>query len=179
MKAENGFHEAVKNVPTGSAFPPQQSTPHLPRILRWDLVGMQALESLSALAVAAGNSPLSQVTLSSQLLNAGLGAFKNSSLGSGDKAVGSVQLPTPPATTAPNGIATLGYAAALSDPGLMAARSALDMANNTQHLVEGGPDGKPNWTNIRGRDGVRDCIDHGASLSDKFENVVDERLRIR
>ncbi|KIO28092.1 hypothetical protein M407DRAFT_6970 [Tulasnella calospora MUT 4182] len=137
LQAETDFHDAVRDVPKG-----------------WDLVGMQAVESLTSLAVAAGNAAISAATLRSQAVTAGLGAFKNSSLGGGKEGADQVSIPGTPATTAPNGVATKNNPAALSDPGLQQARKALDMANTINQLVNGGPDGHPDWDKIRGKDGA-------------------------
>jgi len=125
---------------------------------------MQAVESLTSLAVSAGNAAIASATMRSTALTAGLGALKNSSVGNSQVQAGApVQAPAPPPNSAPNGVATQGNAAALTDPGLMQARSALDMANNIRLLVNGGPEGKPDWNKIRGKDGV--CPHFSSSLS--------------
>ncbi|KAG8933163.1 hypothetical protein FRC01_010662 [Tulasnella sp. 417] len=52
-----------------------------------------------------------------------------------------------PTVSPPNNPATL------SDPGPLQARKALGMANAINHLVNGGPNGNPDWDRIRGNGG--------------------------
>lgn len=115
---------------------------------------MQAVESLTSLVAAAGNAAISAGTIRSQALQAGLGAFKNSSLGGGKEGAGQVSVPPNPPSTAPNGVATQNNATALSDPGLQQARKALDMARVIKQLINGGPDGHPDYEKIRRKHGV-------------------------
>ncbi|KAG9043595.1 hypothetical protein FS837_009341 [Tulasnella sp. UAMH 9824] len=156
QQVETDFHDAVRDVPKG-----------------WDLVGMQAVESLTSLVVAAGNTAISASTLRSQALQAGLGAFKNSSIGGGKEGAGQVSVPPNPPSTAPNGVATQNNAAALSDPGLQQARRALDMANTINQLINGGPDGHPDWDKIRGEDGGTNGGEYVKASLEKMKSRLD------
>lgn len=117
---------------------------------------MQVVETLTSFGVSAGNAAIASATMSSQMMNVGLGAFKNSSLGGNPSTpAANVQAPQPPSASAPNGVATQGNADALLDPGLTQARKVLDLATSIGLLVNGGPDGKPDWEKIRGKGAVR------------------------
>ncbi|KAK7694431.1 hypothetical protein QCA50_001617 [Cerrena zonata] len=137
--AEEDFHGAVKNVPTG-----------------WDIVGMQVAESLTQLVVSAGNAAIGIATLKQQAATVGLGMLQHAT-GSGpdkkdDKSSGntkpsggntSAPAPSPTGNTQPN-------AANITDPGALEVNQVLQLANALRLLVSGGPNGGPDWDKIRG-----------------------------
>ncbi|KAI0804810.1 hypothetical protein BC629DRAFT_1580916 [Irpex lacteus] len=132
--AEDDFHNAVKNVPTG-----------------WDLVGMQAVESLTQLAVSAGNALISSATIKQQAAMAGIGMLqhatgsdKDAKDGKGGQTGGGTTQPQiSPQNTQPN-------AANITDPAVLEVNKVLQLANALQLLVSGGPNGGPDWDKIRG-----------------------------
>ncbi|KAI0804789.1 hypothetical protein BC629DRAFT_1591020 [Irpex lacteus] len=88
--AEGDFHSAVKNVPTG-----------------WDIVGMQAVESLTQLAASAANLVVGVATINRQAMTAGLGLFQRATGGKRNTNAP----PTSPQSTQPN-------AASITDPAI-------------------------------------------------------------
>jgi hypothetical protein len=114
----------------------------------WDVVGMGVVDSLTQLAVSAGNAAISLFTLKSQIVTAGLGALMGKY---GDK---TPQIPTAPVNSSPNGISTLPNNKSLTDPALMETPKVLQLAYAIQQLLSGGRDGKPDWDKIRAKDPV-------------------------
>ncbi|KAK7444518.1 hypothetical protein VKT23_015196 [Stygiomarasmius scandens] len=135
VNAEEDFHSAVKNVPSG-----------------WDLVGMQAVESLTQLAVSAGNAAIGMATLKSQAAMAGIGMVqqmsgadtKNGKTGSQDNNTN---------TSTQSAESIKASAAAMTDPGALEVQKVLGYATTLQLLITGGPDGGPDWDKIRGSNG--------------------------
>ncbi|KAJ7359545.1 hypothetical protein DFH08DRAFT_412424 [Mycena albidolilacea] len=132
-KAEVDFHQALDDVPSG-----------------WDLVGMQVVESLTGLVVSAGNAAISMATIRSQAATAGLNAFSSLTGTKDPKAPATPALAPVAPTTSPNGVSSQPNAAALNDPGTLAAQHVLDQATNIKMLLTGGAGGKPDWDKIRG-----------------------------
>jgi hypothetical protein len=118
----------------------------------WDVVGMGVVDSLTQLAVSAGNAAISAFTLKSQVAAAGLSALNSATGNSGDK---KVQIPTAPVNSAPNGVSTLPNDNSLTDPALLETPKVLSLANALQQLISGGEGGKPDWGKIRSKDAVR------------------------
>lgn len=112
---------------------------------------MQVVESLTGLVVSAGNAAISQATMSSRLVNTGIGAFSNH----GSKDPASAATPPPiPATTSPIGVSSQPNSAALLDQGTMLVQRVLDQATAIKMLLTG-KDGKPDWDRIGSKDAVR------------------------
>ncbi|KAL0572737.1 hypothetical protein V5O48_009237 [Marasmius crinis-equi] len=135
VNAEDDFHSAVKNVPSG-----------------WDLVGMQAVESVTQLAVSAGNAMINMYTIKSQAAMAGIGMFQNATGGGpqGGNKDGKTGGNAPLAQSAES---TRASAATITDPGALEVSKALNLASALQVLVIGGPNGGPDWDKIRGGNG--------------------------
>ncbi|KAJ6541351.1 hypothetical protein B0H19DRAFT_958230 [Mycena capillaripes] len=131
LKAETAFGDAVRDVPSG-----------------WDLMGMQVVESLTNLAVSAGNAAISMATLKSQAASAGLNAFSSITNSKDGKAAAPTPTPVAP-TTSPNGVSSQPNARGLTDPGLMCTQRVLDQCTGIKMLLTG-KDGKPDWDKIRG-----------------------------
>ncbi|KAI0683167.1 hypothetical protein BC835DRAFT_1473001 [Cytidiella melzeri] len=130
--AEEDFHTAVKNVPSG-----------------WDLVGMQAVESLTQLAVSAGNALISSATLKQQAAMAGIGMLQKAT--GTDSKDGNTTQPGQTGTAAPTPVQnTQPTATNLLDPAILEVNKVLQLANALQLLVSGGPNGGPDWDKIRG-----------------------------
>lgn len=85
-----------------------------------------------------------------------LAAFKTSALGGG--AATSAQVPATLTTSSPNGIPTVADNQVLTDPGLFLSRRVLGLVDLLNLLAQGGPDGKPDWENIRGVSRCHDVI---------------------
>ncbi|KAG8922771.1 hypothetical protein FRC01_013622 [Tulasnella sp. 417] len=79
QQVETDFSDAVKDAPKG-----------------WDLIGMEVVETSTSSLVAAGNAVISASTVRKHAIQAGLGAFKNSSLGGGKEGAGQVSVPANP-----------------------------------------------------------------------------------
>ncbi|KAJ7779494.1 hypothetical protein DFH07DRAFT_936282 [Mycena maculata] len=127
-RVEDGFYDAVRDVPKG-----------------WDLMGMHIVESLTGLAVSAGNAAISQATLGSQLMKTGMNAFASANSGA----------PAPPPvapSTSPNGVSSQLNSATLYDPGTMLVQHVLDQVVGIKMLLTGHA-GKPDWDKIRSKDG--------------------------
>ncbi|KAI0086014.1 hypothetical protein BDY19DRAFT_895518 [Irpex rosettiformis] len=135
--AETDFHDAVRNVPTG-----------------WDLVGMQVVESLTQLAVSAGNALVGAATLRQQAAMAGLGMLQHATGTDTDKKDGKNGggASQPGGGTALPAQNTQPNAANISDPGVLEVTKVLQLTNALQMLVSGGPNGGPDWDKIRGKD---------------------------
>ena len=110
---------------------------------------MQAVESITQLAVSAGNAAIGIATLKQQAAMAGIGMLQHatgtgpSKDQKGDKG-GNTQQPSGSApSTQPN-------AANISDPALLEVNKVLQLAVALQMLVCGGPNGGPDWDKIRG-----------------------------
>ncbi|KAF8647344.1 hypothetical protein AX16_006806 [Volvariella volvacea WC 439] len=131
--AEDDFHTAVKNVPTG-----------------WDLVGMQTVESLTQLAVSAGNAVLGMVTLKSQAAMAGIGMLQGKSPNDRKDGNDGKADDTSGYTPVQSAKATQASAAALADAGALEAGRVLSLVTALQLLVAGGPNDGPDWDKIRG-----------------------------
>jgi hypothetical protein len=137
-RAKEDFHSAVKEIPTG-----------------WDLVGMQAVESIVGLAVSAGNAAISTYTLKEQVATVGIEVFKTQFAGGQNGGPNAqVGLQTPPQNTNPQGISTLPNDKSLSDPGMLEAPKTLQLVNALHMLLVGGKGGKPDWDKIRGKQTV-------------------------
>ncbi|KAJ7203357.1 hypothetical protein GGX14DRAFT_369697 [Mycena pura] len=151
IKAEEGFQSAIRDIPSG-----------------WDLAGMQAVESLTNLAVSAGNAAISQATMGSQAAKAGMNAFSGLLGGKGesDKPV-APGAPPVASTTSPNGVNSQPNSAALSDPGTMLVQRVLDQANAIKMLLTG-KNGKPDWEHIRPNKTQPSKVGLGESQSHPF-----------
>lgn len=112
---------------------------------------MQAVESLTQLAVSAGNALISSATIKQQAAMAGIGMLQHAT-GSdqdakdgkgGQTGGGTTQPQTSPQNTQPN-------AANITDPAVLEVNKVLQLANALQLLVSGGPNGDPDWDKIRG-----------------------------
>ncbi|KAF8137146.1 hypothetical protein EV363DRAFT_1534747 [Boletus edulis] len=90
----------------------------------WDIVGMHVVESLTNAITAPMNAVF------------GMGKVKSDYLQTGSSS-------SPGTTTQPSG-------EALSDPGVSLAQHALGLVSDLKLLISGGPEGKPDWDNIRG-----------------------------
>ncbi|KAK7054715.1 hypothetical protein VNI00_003178 [Paramarasmius palmivorus] len=134
--AEEDFHSAVKNVPSG-----------------WDLVGMQAVESLTQLAVSAGNAAIGMATLKSQAAMAGIGMLQHTTgtdPNNPKKNPGAGQDSNNNTAPVQSAQATRASAAAITDPGALEVHRVLSIVTALQVLVTGGPSGGPDWDKIRG-----------------------------
>ncbi|EIN05300.1 hypothetical protein PUNSTDRAFT_137982 [Punctularia strigosozonata HHB-11173 SS5] len=173
-QAEDDFHNAVKSVPSG-----------------WDLVGMGVVQSLTSLLVSAGNAAISTFSLKAQAAALGVGAFNKLTGSNGNPPPVNQAVPQMPPTTSPNGIPTQPNGACLSDPGLLQANSVLCTVNAMKQLVSGGPDGKPDWDQIRGSDSTsggqyvqatlqeqQQRIDPSMPISSKLADDITTALRI-
>ncbi|KAI0804724.1 hypothetical protein BC629DRAFT_1590958 [Irpex lacteus] len=137
--AEDDFHNAV-TVPKISFATALYGS--------WDLVGMQAVESLTQLAVSAGNALVSAATIKQQAAMAGLGMLTGPDTGAKNgkgkqPGGGTAQTQTSPQNTQPN-------AANITDPAILEVNKVLQLANALKLLVSGGPNGGPDWDKIRG-----------------------------
>lgn len=128
---------------------------------RWDVMQMQIVDNLGSLVVSAGNAAISTVSLRPQVIEGGLSATS-----------------APAPTSAPNGVNSQVNAAALTDPGLMQVSTALTVANAIEHLAFGGPDGKPDWTTIRGKDDVRNSVASSLPILYTTSLLAQERWRV-
>ncbi len=109
---------------------------------------MQAVESLTQLAVSAGNALVSAATIKQQAAMAGLGMLTGPDTGakngkSKQSGGGTAQPQTSPQNTQPN-------AANITDPAILEVNKVLQLANALKLLVSGGPNGGPDWDKIRG-----------------------------
>jgi hypothetical protein len=110
---------------------------------------MQVVESLTGLVVSAGNVAISMATIRSQAATAGLNAFLSLTGTKDPKTPATPALAPVAPTTSPNGVSSQPNAAALNDPGTLAAQHVLDQATNIKMLLTGGVGGKPDWDKIR------------------------------
>ncbi|KAG8933166.1 hypothetical protein FRC01_010665 [Tulasnella sp. 417] len=156
QQVETDFSDAVKDAPKG-----------------WDLIAMELVETSTSSLVTAGNAVISASSLRKHAIQAGLGAFKNSSLGGGKEEAGQVSVPANPPSTAPKGVATQNNPAALSDPGVIQARKVLSMANAINHLINGGPNGNPDWDRIRGNGGASSGSEFVKASLESFKKRLD------
>jgi hypothetical protein len=118
----------------------------------------QVTESMTSLAVAAGNALISRATMTSQAEEAGINAFSTVVKDETDKDKPEAPAPAPVApTTSPNGVSSQPNAAALSDPAAPLVQVVLTLVNGIEMLLTGGENGKPDWDKIRGKD-VRDFL---------------------
>ncbi|KAJ7203378.1 hypothetical protein GGX14DRAFT_570255 [Mycena pura] len=175
IKAEEGFQSAIRDIPSG-----------------WDLAGMQAVESLTNLAVSAGNAAISQATMGSQAAKAGMNAFSGLLGGKGESDKPAAPGAPPVAsTTSPNGVNSQPNSAALSDPGTMLVQRVLDQANAIKMLLTG-KNGKPDWEHIRPNKGSHTGaayvqgslksqqkeLDTSKPVSKQLETYIDQALTI-
>ncbi|KAJ7930928.1 hypothetical protein B0H13DRAFT_2309235 [Mycena leptocephala] len=174
-KAEEGFQSAIRDIPSG-----------------WDLAGMQAVESLTNLAVSAGNAAISHATMGSQAAKAGMNAFSGLLGGKGESDKPAAPGAPPVAsTTSPNGVNSQPNSAALSDPGTMLVQRVLDQANAIKMLLTG-QKGKPDWEHIRPNKGShtgaayvqgslkshKKELDTSKPVSKQLETYIDQALTI-
>ncbi|KAJ7261590.1 hypothetical protein C8J57DRAFT_1336592 [Mycena rebaudengoi] len=176
LKAESGFESALNDVPSG-----------------WDLMGMQVTESMTSLAVAAGNALISRATMTSQAEEAGINAFSTVVKDETDKDKPEAPAPAPVApTTSPNGVSSQPNAAALSDPAAPLVQVVLTLVNGIEMLLTGGENGKPDWDKIRGKDDAKNGaeyikdsltsqkaeLDSSKPISQKLGPDIDTALKI-
>ena len=117
----------------------------------WGIVGMNVVDSITQLAVSAGNAAISTFMLPKQLASAGLHALRSAKNGDADE---NVQTPSTPVNSSPNGISTLPNDNSVTDPALLETPIVLQLANALQQLISGGEGGKPDWEKIRCKDKV-------------------------
>jgi len=117
----------------------------------WGIVGMTVVDSITQLAVSAGNAAISTFTFTSQLASERLRAFRSATSIDPKQRV---QVPGAPVNSSPNGISTLPNDSSLTDPALLEAPIVLQLATTLQQLISGGEGGKPDWEKIRRRGDV-------------------------
>ena len=121
----------------------------------WGIVGMTVVDSITQLAVSAGNAAISTFTFTSQLASERLRAFRSATSIDPKQRV---QVPGAPVNSSPNGISTL--------------------PNDSSQLVSGGEGGKPDWEKIRRRGEV--CRLYPLSTASlTLGTAVSERRRLR
>jgi len=115
---------------------------------------MQAVESLTQLAVSAGNAAIGMATLKSQAAMAGIGMVQQ--MGGADTKNGKTGSQDNNTNTSTQSAESIkASAAAMTDPGALEVQKVLGYATTLQLLITGGPDGGPDWDKIRGSNGVR------------------------
>jgi hypothetical protein len=110
-----------------------------------DLLGMAVVDGIVSGVSAIGNAVLSPVTLASRLAKTGLEHYKTKHEQDPNAPV---QTPAPPKD------ASLPDPEAASDPAISLVGHILAMATGIQLLIQGGEEGKPDWTTIRTKDSV-------------------------
>ncbi|KAK7054727.1 hypothetical protein VNI00_003190 [Paramarasmius palmivorus] len=122
--AESDFDNAVHHIPEG-----------------WDLVRMDAVDSLKHLAVSAGGALLSLAGIKGIAIKGREASSQNP--GTSNK---------PPVQSAQ---ATQDAIALITDPAAREAQRVLTLVNALKLLVVGGPNGGPDWDKIRGNASVQ------------------------
>lgn len=116
---------------------------------------MQVVESLTQLAVSAGNAAIGVATMKQQAAMAGIGMLQHATGSDNGKNTGKNGNANQPNgdTSAQNAQAarnTQPNAANISDPATVEVNRVLQLTRALEQLICGGPNGGPNWDMIRG-----------------------------